>query len=627
MMDEQASGHPDPVRVAEFSRGILDHDQMAEVEDHLAVCELCRQVLSTLHNDEFVGSPRTAQEQSELATSPWDTVNLAATSPRVSDVPDSEVDSSSIGRGSGSFSDVGAISAPDNPNHSDLPEHSLERDLPPELANHPRYRIVKRLGIGGMGSVYLAEHRLMDRPVALKVIRRDLLGNEASVERFRREVKAAARLALHPNIVAAYDAEQAGDSHFLVMEFIDGVDLAHLVKSQGPLPCGPACEAVKQAAEGLDHADQRGMVHRDIKPHNLMRTPDGQVKILDFGLARFASEALPDLMPASGRETDPGTTEATARDRVAPLTFTDMVLGTADYIAPEQALDPRSADIRADIYSLGCTLYYLLAGHPPFPGGSLLEKLKAHREQAPRPLHAVRPELPPELTPIVDRMMAKDRSLRFQRPSEVAEALKPFADAGAIREATTNVAAGGDAEAIEVAAASTVAETSGGQPQPKPTGSPSVRRRRPRMRIAAILVLLIASVGTLGIIKDFLSPDNEPKWAYYWLSAELLTHLGFLLSLLFLVYVFKQQRSPSSRLAWVLVILLLPYVGVPLYLVLRNRRMRRRARRLVVLLLPYLGVPLGMVLGERKMRRLVRWRERAGSRGDARAPGRIRRSA
>ena len=169
-----------------------------------------------------------------------------------------------------------------------------------------------------MGTVYLAEHRLMDRPVALKVIRRDLLGNEALVERFRREVRAAARLALHPNIVAAYDAEQAGDSHFLVMEFVEGVDLAHLVKTQGPLPCALACQAVKQAAEGLEHAFQRGMVHRDIKPQNLMRTPDGQVKILDFGLARFASEALPDLLPATSERPKQGqgdVTIAAARSR------------------------------------------------------------------------------------------------------------------------------------------------------------------------------------------------------------------------------------------------------------------------------------------------------------------------
>jgi serine/threonine protein kinase len=618
-MDERTLDHPDPVRVAEFSRGDLDPDQLAEVEDHLAVCELCRQLLNTLHNDELVGSPRLAQEQSELPTSPWGTVNLSATSPRALDVPDSEVASSLIRHGPGPYSDVGAASAPGSPSHSESPEFSPERDLPSELANHPRYRIVKRLGVGGMGSVYLAEHRLMDRPVALKVIRPDLLGNEASVERFRREVKAAARLALHPNIVAAYDAEQAGDSHFLMMEFIDGVDLAHLVKSQGPLPCGLACGAIAQAADGLEHADQRGMVHRDIKPQNLMRTRDGQVKILDFGLARFASEALPDLIPASERETDPGA-EATARDRVAPLTFTDMVLGTADYIAPEQAADPRSADIRADIYSLGCTFYYLLAGHPPFPGGSLLEKLKAHRERAPTPLAAVRPDLPPEVTRIVDRMMAKDRSLRFQRPSEVAEALEPLSDAGGIREPTANVPVAEEAEAIKVAVSSSVAETIGGQSQPEPSDSPSVRRPRPRMRIAAMLILLIASAGALGIINVGISYDKRLNALYYWLFPEILTHLGFLLSLLFLVYVFRQQRSPSSRLAWVLVILLLPYVGVPLYVVLRNRKMRRRARRLVILLLPKVGVPLGMVLGKRKMRRLARWRERTGSRVDAPAP-------
>jgi Phospholipase_D-nuclease N-terminal/Protein kinase domain len=287
-----------------------------------------------------------------------------------------------------------------------------------------------------------------------------------------------------------------------------------------------------------------------------------------------------------------------------------MLLGTADYIAPEQASDPRSADIRADVYSLGCTLYYLLAGHPPFPGGSLLEKLKAHREQAPRPLGTVRPDLPPGLVPIVDRMMVKDRGLRFQRPSEVVEALGPFADAEALRDATTNVSAAGRAEAIEVATSSSLVEMNGGHPQLKSSGSLPVLRRRPRTRVAAILVLLMAAAGTLGIVLDRISPDNPLKPLDYWLIPELLTHLGFLLALLFLVHVVRQRRSPGSRLAWVLVILFLPYVGVPLYLVLGNRKMRRLARRLVIRLVPYVGVPLDVILGERKMRRLVRWRER-----------------
>ena len=210
-----------------------------------------------------------------------------------------------------------------------------------------------------MGAVYRAEHRLMDRPVALKVIRGDLLGNEAMVERFRREVKSAARLASHPNIVAAYDAEQAGETHMLVMEFIEGTDLARLVDRRGPLPVGEACEYARQAALGLQHAFEDGMVHRDIKPQNLMRTTRGQVKILDFGLARFASEVTSQ----------------------AGMTAEGMVLGSADYIAPEQIDDPHAADIRADLYSLGCTLYFLLSGRPPFPDGSLIQKLLAHSEK------------------------------------------------------------------------------------------------------------------------------------------------------------------------------------------------------------------------------------------------------
>ena len=231
--------------------------------------------------------------------------------------------------------------------------------LPEELNDHPRYRVVAALGAGGMGAVYRAEHRLMDRPVALKVIRGDLLGNEAMVERFRREVKSAARLASHPNIVAAYDAEQAGETHMLVMEFIEGTDLARLVDRRGPLPVGEACEYARQAALGLQHAFEDGMVHRDIKPQNLMRTTRGQIKILDFGLARFASEVASH----------------------AGVTAEGMILGSADYIAPEQIDDPHAADIRADIYSLGCTLYFLLAGRPPFPDGSLIQKLMAHREK------------------------------------------------------------------------------------------------------------------------------------------------------------------------------------------------------------------------------------------------------
>src|SRR5262249_37677120 len=193
--------------------------------------------------------------------------------------------------------------------------------LPPELARHERYRVVRFIGAGGMGAVYEAEHRVMQRLVALKVIKRAYMANAAALERFRREVRAAARLS-HPNIVTTYDAEDAGETHFLVMEYVEGTDLGRLVQERGPLPVDRACEYVRQAALGLEYAFEQGMVHRDLKPHNLMLTPDGRVKILDFGLACFASEAA----------------------SAAGVTGTGLVLGTVDYIAPEQADNAHQAD-------------------------------------------------------------------------------------------------------------------------------------------------------------------------------------------------------------------------------------------------------------------------------------------
>src|SRR5262249_41980004 len=240
---------------------------------------------------------------------------------------------------------------------------------PPELAEHPRYRVRELLGVGGMGAVYRAEHLLMERPVALKVINRSLTDRPALVERFRREAPAAARLA-HPNSVAAFDAEQAGDTHFLVMEYVEGQSLARVLAERGPLPVTEACAYVRQAALGLQHAHEQGMVHRDIKPHNLMRTPGGQVKILDFGLARFASEAAPPGALLAG----PPAGEAPP---AASLTQTGTMMGTPEYIAPEQARDAHAADIRADLYSLGCTLYDLLTGQAPFPEGTAVEKVRA----------------------------------------------------------------------------------------------------------------------------------------------------------------------------------------------------------------------------------------------------------
>jgi serine/threonine protein kinase len=290
-----------------------------------------------------------------------------------------------------------------------------------------------------MGTVYRARHRLMDRPVALKVIHARLVGQPGAVRHFRREIRAAARLA-HPNIVAAYDADQAGDTHFFVMEYVEGTNLARLAEQEGRLPVALACDYVRQAALGLQHAFERGMTHGDVKPHNLMLTPAGVVKLLDMGLARFASEVAPPAAqagPAATRTPPPGqgdddplgtaATQPAARRRAAG-DATSLAPGTPDYMAPELVAGGPAGDIRADIYSLGCTLYRLLAGQVPFPGGTPAEKVRAHREQAPRPLAELRPEVPAGLEAVVARMLAKDPAQRYQTPGEAAQALAPFAD-------------------------------------------------------------------------------------------------------------------------------------------------------------------------------------------------------
>jgi WD40 repeat protein/serine/threonine protein kinase len=273
------------------------------------------------------------------------------------------------------------------------------------------YVLLDRLGEGGMGQVYKARHRHMERVVALKVIRKDKLRSAEAVQRFYQEVQAAAHLS-HPNIVLAYDAGEAGGTHFLSMEYVEGYDLARMVKEDGPLPVARACDYVRQAALGLQHAHERGMVHRDIKPHNLLVAPAesgapgwGTVKVLDMGLARL-NQGL------SGRDRQ--------------LTQTGTVLGTPDYLAPEQALNARSADIRSDLYALGCTLYYLLAGRAPFHAESLTQLLLKHQMEEPAPLEALRPDVPAGVAELVRRLLAKRPEDRPQTPAEVAAALEPY---------------------------------------------------------------------------------------------------------------------------------------------------------------------------------------------------------
>ncbi len=322
------------------------------------------------------------------------------------------------------------------PGASGAPGGAAPPAPPPELVGHSRYELRGFLGAGGMGVVYKALHRMMNRLVALKVINRRLLDRPDMVERFRREVRAAAQLH-HPNIVAAYDAEQAGDCHFLVMEFVEGTNLDELLAAEGRFPVDRSCEYARQAALGLQHAFERGLVHRDVKPHNLMLTPGGTVKVLDFGLARLASEVgLPPPPQAAGVGSAPALDESWAAGTTmvsrkggpgTGLTAAYTGMGTADYRAPEEALDARRADIRADVYSLGCTLYRFLAGRVPFPEGDALAKVRAHMQTEPVRVDRLGPGVPRALADVVARMMAKDPTSRFATPAEVARALAPFA--------------------------------------------------------------------------------------------------------------------------------------------------------------------------------------------------------
>ena len=275
-----------------------------------------------------------------------------------------------------------------------------------------RYKLLDCIGTGGMGAVFKAVHCELGRVVAIKMLSAEVMKNRQAVARFRKEIQAVAALD-HPHIVAAYDAGSDKGVHYLVMEYVEGHDLGYLVKEGGPLPVDWSCECIRQAAKGLQSAHEKGMVHRDIKPTNLLvaTDPDSgapRVKILDLGLARFVTETVKGSKDGS-------------------LTVLGQFLGTPDYISPEQAHDTRSADIRSDIFSLGCTLFRLLTGELPFAGETVFEKLEARETGEARHLRSLRPDVPPELDAVVARMLARDPRSRYQTPREVAAALAPFA--------------------------------------------------------------------------------------------------------------------------------------------------------------------------------------------------------
>jgi uncharacterized protein (TIGR03067 family) len=365
--------HPTDRELGEFLLGKLDD---SGVESHLAECDSCRdRAVAVRADDRFT-------ELLAAARTRFDTRRAAAPTPTLDGAPTLPAFAPTL-----AWSPTPGADAT-----------GLVPDIPAVLAGHPKYRPIRRLGTGGMGTVWLAEHQVMHRPIAIKVIRPDLLARPGATSRFLREVRAAAKLH-HPNIVTAFDAEPAGDSCLLVMEYVPGETLGERLDA-GPVPMVEALRAVRDAARGLAHAHAHGLVHRDVKPHNLIRSADGSTKVLDFGLAGVAASE--------------GITSAGER-----LTGAGMVVGTPDYIAPEQITNPHAADARADIYGLGCTLYHLLAGRPPMPDGSVMEKLSAQRT---RPMDPI-PGLPAAVAAVLAKMTAKDPKERYQSADEVGAAL------------------------------------------------------------------------------------------------------------------------------------------------------------------------------------------------------------
>jgi serine/threonine-protein kinase len=319
-----------------------------------------------------------------------------------------------------------------------------------------QYVVLDKLGEGGMGVVLKAQHRRMGRLVAIKVLSPSAMKQAGAVDRFHREAQAAAKLS-HPNIVAAYDADEYQGMHYLAMEYVEGRDLATIVKNSGPLGVREAVECVLQAARGLHYAHEQGIVHRDIKPGNLLLDKKGTIKILDMGLARIA-----------GADAALGGPER--------LTASGQVMGTCDYMAPEQALDSHTVDARADIYALGCTLYRLLIGRPPYGGDSLMQILMAH-QQAPIPsIPQARPEVPPALDAVFQRMAAKKPEDRQQSMAEVIAELEAILGASPGRSV-----AGAPEEPSSAALVQSLAFLQENTPSGPPTKQkkPTAERRTP----------------------------------------------------------------------------------------------------------------------------------------------------
>jgi serine/threonine protein kinase len=378
-------------------------------------------------------------------------------------------------------------------------------DTPPPAVTDPNlhrigpYEILELLGRGGMGAVFKARHVHLGKVMALKVLPADRPRSQAATTCLLQEMKAVGRLN-HPNIVQAHDADVEGVP-YLAMEFIEGADLGKVVRARGPLPVADACECVRQAALGLQHAHENGLVHRDVKPSNLMLTPEGTVKLLDLGLARL--HEAPGPIPLQ--------TGLTATPRLAP-----PLLGTVEYMAPEQFLDCHRVDIRADLYSLGCTFYFLLTGRSPFgaPGLSAQARMEAHLGAPVPPVTLARPEVPEGVAAVLDRLLVKRPEDRFATPAALAAALQPFT-AGAVPQRLLP-----PAESLRPRAPV-------GPTAPTRLAMPS---NRPRARslapvVGVAFVLAVVATAAVVVVRGLRRPDPPAPSGPLQVEAFQLTHL------------------------------------------------------------------------------------------------------
>ncbi|MEL6104460.1 MAG: protein kinase [Planctomycetota bacterium] len=435
MMTATECPRPDQLKL--FAVGRLGEVESEQVFEHLRHCDECQSQLETVDDDEdsLLGELRSADEPDPFA-----------------DEPDCRV---AIAKALGSLASAGADLA----------------DLPRELGD---YELIRPIARGGMGEVYLARHKRLGREVAIKVISGARSSDSRSRERFEAEMRAVGRLS-HPNIVAALDARDVDGVAVLVTEYVDGLDLGELVSRVGPLSTADACEIVRKVAAALQYTSDQGFVHRDVKPSNIMVSRDGEVKLLDLGLARLSE----------------------ADERSVDLTATGQAIGTADYVAPEQVTDGRSVDRRADIYSLGCTLFKLLTGHAPFADErhtTAYAKMNAHVSSEP-PRLSDHGEWPTKLVKLVESMLAKDVQRRPQEPHEVAAAVNGLVE-------------GHDLVALHERAKTSEPKTETMLRSSTPKAMPWFRRRVPMSALIATGMLGLLFGVLFGLFIKITYPDG-----------------------------------------------------------------------------------------------------------------------